>query len=121
MGVAKGHAQNRRQKVVSRGALCLCGGLYVRGGEAINLGGLGALFLGLSPPDVWGDKATGLLVGHGHHSSFSYFATSHFAKKIILRLSEHGDVIIKTKTVWLLSCHFSSFWNSVWLRNGMGR
>jgi len=40
-------------------------------------------------------------LGHGHHISFSYFATSHFCqlwKNIILRLSEHGDVIIETQT-----------------------
>jgi len=36
-------------------------------------------------------------------------------EKVILRLSEHGDVIIERQSVWLLIYHFGTFRNSVCL------
>jgi len=48
---------------------------------------------------------------------FSYFAAKHFANA---KRSYYGWVnMVKSskckQSVWLLTCHFGSFWNSVWL------
>jgi len=55
-----------------------------------NLGGLKALLGGLIPPKL-SPQGTGdeTVCGPCHHSSFS-----------LLQLSDHGDIIIKTKTVF---------------------
>jgi len=78
--------QNRRQKVVSRGSLCLCGGalrscrgawhsnltkiLLTYNVSYFNVGGLGTLFGGLSPPKP--PLATGLIDTKQQSATTSY-------------------------------------------------
>ena len=49
-----------------------------------------------------------------HESAIKH--NHYYYEKVILRLSEHGDVIIETQTTqWLLFFHFGSIQSTVWL------
>jgi len=57
-----------------------------------------------------------VILNFGHHISLLCRQPfCQLCRKVILRLSEHGDVIIETQSAWLLICHFDSLWNSLWL------